>query len=120
MAGNVMSWDAAIKRGYEPRLYPFSSDQIPSGDYDAVLDFKIWAKKIMGISCYFTQTKTGEKFQLTVYCTRKKGVYKIDDCEIDFVQCPIEQVYEISVCANEKKKVLFKKARLITGISNLV
>jgi hypothetical protein len=116
MAGNVLSWNAAIKKGYEPRLYPFSSDQIPLGEYDAILDFKIWAKKIMGINCYFTQTNTGKKFQLTVYCTRKTSVYKINSYEIDFVQCPIEQVYEISVCANEKKKVLFKKAKLITCI----
>jgi hypothetical protein len=113
MAGNVLSWSAAIKKGYEPKLYPFSFEEIPLGEYYARLDFKIWAKKIMAICCYFSHEKTDQKFQLTVYCTQRTGVYKIDNCEIDFVQCPLNQVYEISVSADEKKKVIFKEARLL-------
>jgi hypothetical protein len=111
MAGNVLSWSAAIKKGYEPRLYPFSFEEIPLGEYPARLDFKIWAKKVMGICCYFTQEKTGKKFQLTVYCTQATGVYKIGNSKIDFAQCPVEKNYEISVIATEKKKAILKNVK---------
>lgn len=113
MGSNVMTWDEAIKKGYEPKLYPFSFEDVPLGTYEAMLDFKIWAKKIMAIGCYFTQNGTGQKFQVTVYCIRNAGVYKIENCETDFVQCSVEKMYEVCVCAGEKKKILFKRARLL-------
>jgi len=114
MAGNVLSWGVAINQGYEPRLYPYVGDEIPVGEFNAKLDFKIWAKQVMGICCYFTHEETGIKFQLTVYCKQRTGIYKIDGCEIDFTQCPVEHIYHICVVANEKKRIIFKNARLIS------
>jgi hypothetical protein len=113
MAGNVLSWDVALDKGYEPRLYFYTFEDVPLGEYEAILDFKIWAKTIIGISCYFTQAGTGKKFQLTVYCKPGVGVYKIEGCKIDFAQCPIERLYQISVIANEKKRIVFANARLL-------
>jgi hypothetical protein len=107
MAGNVMSWKEALKKGYEPRLYPFSFGQVPIGEYNAVLDFKIWAKKIMGINCYFTQADTGIKFQLTVYCGGI-GIYRIGN--VNFANCLTGCSYKIHVLANEKKRMLFQSA----------
>ncbi len=63
MENNVLSWNIALEKGLEPRLYPYTAEHVPVGKYEAVLDFKIWAKKAMGICCYFTQRNTGIKFQ---------------------------------------------------------
>jgi hypothetical protein len=111
MTGNVMTWEEAIRKGYEPKLYLFSSKDVPLGTFEAILDYKIWAKKIMAICCYFTEKNTAKKFQLTVYCDRNQFAYKIGSCETDFVCCPVGQTYEICLSADEKKKILFKSAR---------
>lgn len=111
MKGNVLSWGVALRKGFQPGMYSYS--EVPLGAYEATLDFKIWAKKIMGINCYFTQSNTGKKFQLTVYCKFKKGLYRIEGCEIDFVVCPVERVYNIKVFADQKKKTIFAAASLI-------
>lgn len=47
MGSNVLSWNQALEQGYEPRLYPYLAN-IPLDEYDAKLDFKVWAKKISG------------------------------------------------------------------------
>jgi hypothetical protein len=54
MECNVLSWNVALEKGYEPRIYPYATEDVPLGEYEAVLNFKIWAKKAMAISCYFT------------------------------------------------------------------
>jgi len=114
MATNVLSWGVALDKGFEPSEYPYTIDKVPLGEYEAILDFKIWAKKVMGICCYFTQVVSGKKFQLTVYCKGRTGAYKIiEGCGIDFTSCPIGTAYKIKVGANEKKKIVFEKAALI-------
>jgi hypothetical protein len=45
MDRNVVSWGVALKKGYEPRLYTYSPEEIPIGQFETVLDFKIWAIK---------------------------------------------------------------------------
>jgi hypothetical protein len=109
VTSNVFSWKEAIEKGYEPRLYPFSAEKVPLGEYDASLDFKIWAKNIMAIGCYFTRIKSAEKFQLTVYC-KSTGSYKIENGNVDFAQCAISCLYRIKVDADEKKRIVFKEA----------
>ena len=111
MHGNVLSWNVALTQGFEPRLYSYID--IPLGEYAAILDFKIWAKKIMGINCYFTHSVTGQKFQLTVYCRHRSGTYEIDGCRIDFANCPTEKLYRLGVIADQKKRILFKSAMLL-------
>lgn len=113
MANNVLSWATVLAKGYQPGLYPYEPDKVPTGEYDAVLDFKIWAKKIMGISCYFTQSETEIKFQLTVYCTQKTGRYAVGEPEIDFTQCPVNQCYHVHVSRKENGKVILKNAFLL-------
>ena|SRR5579885_744459 len=112
MERSVMSWNVAINKGFEPRLYPYTFEDVPLGEYDAVLDAKIWAKKVMGINCYFTQTNTGRKFQLTVYCKHNSGIYKLEGSSIDFAHCPIGKNYRIKVFADQKKKIIFAGAVL--------
>ena len=111
MAANVLSWSVAIDKGFKSGLYPY--DDVPLGEFEAILDCKIWAKKIMGICCYFTHAATLKKFQLTVYCKHDSGAYKIEGCDLDFTQCPTGRVYMIFVIANERKKIVFVHARLI-------
>jgi hypothetical protein len=113
MPVNVLSWSAAIKKGCEPTLYSFYFEKVPFGEYDAMLDFKIWAKKIMAINCYFTQVGTAKKFQLTVSCWY--GRYKLPGCATDFAQCPVNSFYKVMVIADErKKKILFSGCFPIT------
>lgn len=110
MESNVLSWGQALENGYEPRLYPYQSDQVPLGEYDANLNFKIWAKKIAGICCYFTQQDTGTKFQLTVYRRKLDELYQLDDC--DFKACPTSVLYHIKIGLNNKGNISFKKAAI--------
>lgn len=104
MESNVLSWGQALEKGYEPRLYPYESEQIPLGEYEANLNFKIWAKKIAGIVCYFTQQDIGIKFQLTMYRRRLDELYQLEGCNIDFKICPISTLYHIRVGLNSKGK----------------
>jgi hypothetical protein len=110
MAVNVLSWKKAIGQGLHPGLYRY--DEVPTGEYAAVLDFKIWAKKLMAINCYFTQAETGMKIQMTVYC-KEAGEYKLEGSEIDFATCPVHRCYHIKVVANQKKKMIFAGALLL-------
>lgn len=112
MESNVLSWGQALEKGYEPRLYPYQSEQIPLGEYNAKLDFKIWVKKIAGICCYFIQQDTGIKFQLTVYRRRSDELYQLEGCDIDFKICPISCIYHIKVGVNSKSNITFKDAAI--------
>ena len=112
MESNVLSWGQALEKGYEPRLYPYQLQQIPLGEYNAKLDFKIWAKKIAGICCYFSQQETGIKFQLTVYRRRSDELYQLEGGDVDFKICPISSLYHIRVGLNSKGNITFKDAAI--------
>ncbi|TXJ24906.1 MAG: hypothetical protein E6Q24_15270 [Chitinophagaceae bacterium] len=111
MAGNVLSWARALQMGYEPRLYHYQPGDVPMSEVDAVLDFKVWAKKVMGINCYFTQASTGKKFQLTVYLNKGKGNYRLTNGEVDFSQCPCGVLYRLRIGIIQDR-VLFNDAWL--------
>lgn len=111
MTINVLSWKSALALGHNPTLYSYLYEDVPIGEYLAVLDFKIWAKKVMAINCYFTQVTTGKKFQLTAYCN-DQGVYKVGD--VNFSMCPIKRTYSIVVNANQKKKIICTNAVLVS------
>ncbi len=108
MENNVLSWNVALEKGLEPRLYPYTAEHVPVGKYEAVLDFKIWAKKAMGICCYFTQRNTGIKFQLTVYRRQKDKLYMIDESDLDFKVCSDNASYLICVNLNGKQNPALK------------
>ncbi len=110
MESNVLSWHIALEKGYEPKLFPYETDHVPLGEYEAVLDFKIWAKKVMAICCYFTLKDSGIKFQLTVYRRQKDEQYMIDDSSIDFKVCAVNATYLINVILNGKQKAVLKNA----------
>ena len=107
---NVLSWRVALERGFEPRNYPYSADQVPAGSIQARLDFKIWSKKAIGINCYFTAVVTGQKFQLTVFRYEPTKEYLIRGTPIDFSRCPTEKVYQIEVGVKGNGRVLFLAA----------
>ena len=119
---NVRSWNEALDHGCEPRQYPYSGGEVPLGTIEAVLDFKIWARKTMGISCYFTAQNSGQKFLLTVYRDRKDQRYRIKDCPIDFVCCPVGPgyVYRLEVGLNGKGNPALRGAVLMGGTSSVV
>jgi hypothetical protein len=109
MENNVMSWNQALRAGHNPSEYPFIATLVPTGQFEAMLDFKIWAKKTMGICCYFTQQSSGRKFQLTVYRRKEDERYMLDGCEIDFATCETEMDYILSVI-DARGKISFANA----------
>jgi hypothetical protein len=110
MESNVLSWNVALEKGHEPRLYPYATEAVPLGTYEAVLDFKIWAKKTMAIGCFFTQKGTGKKFQVTVYRRQVDKLYRLEEGDVDFKLCPIGAEYTITVFLNGKQNVALKNA----------
>lgn len=113
MPGNVLSWGVALRKGYEPGLYEFTAEGVPLGLIEAVLDFKIWAKNIMGINCYFTEVATQKKFQLTVYLSNRLRLYRLASDGIDFYDCPTGRIYRIHTEHGKSGKVMFADAILL-------
>lgn len=110
MERNVWSFKTAIGKGYEPRLYGYDPLQIPLGEFDAILDFKTWSKRIIAINCYFTKIDTKEKFVVTVYCNNQTGKYEVPGSVVDFSVCDITAFYRITVSKNDEGRIIISKA----------
>ena len=107
---NVMTWRQAVDNGYTERVAEYSYENIPVGSFRASLDFKIWAKKVMGINCFFTIKETGQKILLTAFC-KEEGVYRIG--RVDVTTCVVNRDYKISITLNQKEKVVFTDLHLV-------
>ncbi|MFT3948202.1 MAG: hypothetical protein QM763_14625 [Agriterribacter sp.] len=118
MEHNVWSFKTATRNGCSPRLYSYDPKQIPLGEFEALLDFKTWSKRIIAINCYFTKSGAGEKFVVTVYCNYQTGKYMVQGSTVDFSGCATNAVYRISVCKNDKGKIVLSKAELINPASH--
>ena len=118
---NVLTWHQALDKGFNPPDYPFQTAWVPLGEFTATLDFKIWAKKTMGISCFFTRQEDQTKFQLTVYRRRSDRQYMLEsgDCNIDFSTCPASHSYFVEVAVNGKGNFSFKNAALLNNTTTL-
>ena len=113
MERNVLTWNQALDKGYEPSFYPYDSTDIPAGSYKAVLDFKIWAKKAMAVSCYFSLQDIERKICISVFRERADKLYHLPNSTLDFAECPTSREYEISINYNGKGKMSLKEACLI-------
>src|SRR6478609_4833958 len=91
-------------------VYSYAGDDIPLGEYEAVLEFKIWAKNTMGISCYFIQKHTGKKFRLTVFRQPSTEAYTLDSGGMSFVDIAVNCDYLLKVSRNDKGRIIFEKA----------
>lgn len=111
---NVLSWNQALENDFHPREYSYKAEDTPEGNYDAVLDFKIWSKKVTGVTCYFTVIDTNEKIQLTVYRDRDRETKEYMLVETDFRDCPTEKIYSIEIKNNSKGNPKFINAELIS------
>jgi len=112
---NVLTWKKALDDGYEPRLYPYAAESIPTGQFEARLDFKIWAKNTMGVSCYFTATADNKKFKLTVFRRKSDEQYALENEALDFTQCPVEVSYLITVGLNKSGTAIFRSASVVNS-----
>jgi hypothetical protein len=110
-----MSWKEAVEKGLEPKSYTYKAEEVPTGEMEVVLDFKVWAKQAMGIGCYFTQAETGLRFVLTVFRGDNDGYYMVRDCAIDFTDCPTGVAYRLKVALNSHGNPYMSAATLVEG-----
>ena len=108
---NVFAWDQALENGCEPRMYPYTDT--PLGIINAVLDFKIWAKESVAVTCYFTEVDHGTKFQVSVFRQSDKS-YRLKNGEIDFTECPTGKEYQLTIERNSKNNPSLKDCVLLT------
>ena len=113
MERNVMSWNVAIEKGHNPSQYTYHAADIPLGEYKAKLKFKIWAKRVMGISCYFIHEETGKKFQLTVYRQPATKAYTLDSGGMSFDDSAVDYIYQLTISRNDKGRIIFEKAQVL-------
>lgn len=109
MENNVLSWTKALNMGFNPSAYPYQTSAIPIGEFTAVLDFKIWAKKVIAIACYFTLPDANVRFQVTIY--HRTGIgYKIAKEGVDFTTCKTGKAYRITTAIRHTGKAFVKAA----------
>jgi len=96
MQNNVLAWGKALQMGLRPKDFPYNADLVPTGLVVARLDFKIWAKKAMGINGYFSQ-EGGLRFQLTVFLNKRLRNYTLNNGSLDFAFCPVDCRYELKI-----------------------
>jgi len=113
MKRNVSSFKVAVSKGYEPRLYSYDPGAVPSGEFEAILDFKTWSKRIIAINCYFTKKDTGNKFVVTAYCNYKTGRYAVTDSLVDFSNCPLNACYKIKIAKSQRNQIILLTAAAI-------
>ena len=113
MERSVSSFKVAIGKGHEPSLYTYDPTLMPLGEFDALLDFKTWSKRIIAINCYFTKIDTAIKFVITVYCNNRTGRYAVYDSTIDFSTCATGAAYRITIEKHNKAKITLIKAESV-------
>lgn len=91
---NVLSFQAALNTGYQPRDYSFEKDDIPTGEYHVILDFMIWAKRLPAIDLYCSIKQTGQKIRLTVFLDKERSykLHQTNVAELSFGSTLVVQV----------------------------
>ncbi|MBS0027106.1 hypothetical protein [Chitinophaga hostae] len=105
MESNVLAWSKALQMGLHTKEYPYSITSVPTGIVVARLDFKIWAKKIMGINGFFSQ-QGGLRFQLTVFLNKQLKNYQLNRETVDFASCPVNSLYELKIGVRKDRPYL--------------
>jgi len=113
MSNRVLTWKMAIEHGYNPSEYSYDGDDFPLGEFEAILEFKIWAKNTMGISCYFIEKHTGKKFRLTVFRQPATKAYTLDSGGKSFVESPVNCNYLLKVSRSNKGRIIFEKVEVV-------
>ncbi|WP_276484775.1 hypothetical protein [Paraflavitalea pollutisoli] len=107
MTPSVLTWKQAKEKGYLPRQYDYLPGQLPGGWLVAVLDFKMWADKVLAINGYFTLTVTGKQIQLSVYLSAT-GSYRVGRGTVDFFRCPVGCSYRLLTGLTARGKLALK------------
>lgn len=107
MKNKVLSWRQALDKGLNPSAYPYKSDQVPIGEITVKLDFKIWAKKVMGIDCYFSAAEGTNCFRITIFYSSSNG-YRTDKDGVDFSCCETGKLYRIITAVRKTGNVFIK------------
>lgn len=107
----VLTYQEAVRTGLEPGLYGFRAEQVPTGTYEAQLDYKVWSTRLMAIHLYYTLL-TKEKIQLSVFPDKKTYRYILPGSDVDFTICPTGEVYYLQVHITPKGKAILKQVSL--------
>jgi len=107
MENNVLSWGHILSTKTDLTIYAWQNEEIPVGKFSAVLDFKVWSKKVTGINCYFRIVDSGKLIRLTLFRMKDRS-YRLDETGIDFLYCPAGDIYTIETTLNGKGNISFK------------
>lgn len=69
----VLTWQAVLAAGHQPRDYSYDKDIIPTGEYHVILDFMILAQKLPAVDLYCTIAQTGQRIRLTYFLDKERS-----------------------------------------------
>jgi hypothetical protein len=118
METSVWSYRQALKRGFCPWSYLYDADRIPVGDFEALLEGKIWGGMVIGIGCYFLLEDRGIRFVLTVYYDRGKQGYYPADSKESIQGMPIGARYRVRIGLNNKGQPCLRGLSLLQDDSH--
>ena len=105
----AMTYDQAVEAGLEPQEYDYEA---PEGEYEAVLDFKVWGKSV-NLQCFFTALDTDDMFRISAFRGNTTR-YTPKDGGIDFSEPGNEgNTYRLRVGRNSKGNVAWLAATLV-------
>jgi len=112
MESNVIGWKQIISSDVDLWGYVWQTENIPVGEYEAVMDFKVWAKNVTGIHCYFRIVESDKLIKLTLF-RLKDSSYRLDNGKVDFRNCPIGAIYWIKTALNGKGNICLQECSLL-------
>lgn len=109
----VTGFKPALEAGFQPQNYSWLPEIVPVGEYEVILDFMIWSKKLVAIDCFFTTVSDHRKIRLTAY--RNQGEdYMVGDIVVSYLSLGTRLV--ISVVLNNKGNPKWKNATVIESV----
>jgi len=110
-AKRALSYNQAIEAGLDPQAYAWEG--VPVGEWEAVLDFKIWGKAT-SLGCYFT-ARDGRKYKLNAFPPKgKRYIYTPKDGGFDMSQRNLDGgVFVLTVHETASGKVAWQSATLV-------
>ena len=106
----VIGFKPALEGGFQPQNYSWLPDIVPLGEYEAILDFMIWSKKLIAIDCFFTTVSDNRKIRLTAYKNQGED-YMVGGIAVSYLSLGTRLV--VSIVLNNKGNPKWKNALVV-------